>query len=107
MAMKPIQDTVFGLYVWRMPDGSYVQDTDGNFLNIPSVEHDREKMRRLRQAVNYFGIHFGKPVFMPGRRRVTDDELEEQKQRQRWGLTPDIYDAGALLEELREKKANG
>lgn len=104
---KPVQETSFGLYVWQMPDGRWVGDSDGNFLNVASEQYDMKKMKILRDAVRHYGVEEGQAVFLPGRRRVTDEELEIQQQRLLDGLTPDEYDAPALLDELREQKQNG
>lgn len=104
---KPVEESKYGVYVWRMPDGRFVSDGDGNFLNIPSEKFDLSKMKALREAVNYYGITEGEAVFLSGRRRVTDSEYEEQQERMVNGLTPDPYDAGALADELRYKKQHG
>ena len=105
--IQEINETNYGLYVWEMPDGRVVADDELNWLNIPSVRGDEKKIAQLTQAVRYYGITEGKAVFMPGRRRVTDEEYEEQKMRAALGLTPDPYDAQALKDELKYKKQFG
>lgn len=100
MKRTAVKQSTFGLYCWGMPDGKLVADGEGNWLNIPSEKGDRKKIAVLTEAARYFGVVVGQPVFMPGRRRVTDEELAEQSARLAMGLTPDIYDAGALLDEL-------
>ena len=95
--LQEVKESRFGLYVWMMPDGQIVANEDLDWLNIPSVEGDVEKIRKLRDAVRYYGIAEGQPVFLPGRRRVTDEELEE------YVLISDreisLYATGALEEE--------
>lgn len=103
--VKVVEESKYGLYVWMMPDGSIVADDELNWLNIPSEKGDRDKIQKLTDAVRYYGIEEGEAVFLAGRRRVTDEELEEQKLRLKFGLTPDPYDAGALRDELAYKKA--
>lgn len=94
------------MYVWQLPDGEYLGNTEGDILNIPSEKWDLRKMKNLRDAATNYGYPEGEAIFLPGRRRVNSDELEEQKDRLKQGLTPDIYDAPALLDELRSAKQN-
>lgn len=95
-----VQETDYGLYLWEMPDGALVADDEKNFLNIPAKQGDQEKIKLLRDAVRSFGINEGRPVFLAGNRRVTDEEYEYQKQRMEWGLIPDELDFGAARDEL-------
>lgn len=95
------------MYVWQLPSGEVLGDTEGNILNVMSEEYDLGKMKILRDAATHYGYPEGKCRFLPGRRRVTDEELEEQTSRMADGLTPDIYDAPALLDELRYNEQNG
>ncbi len=106
-SFKPVKETSFGMYVWQLPDGTYLGNTEGDILNVMSEEYDLGKMKILRDAATHYGYAEGKCVFLPGRRRVTEEELEEQQERLRLGLTPDIYDAPALMDELRAAKQNG
>lgn len=96
-----IEETNLGVYVWAMPDGRPVGDDEGHFLNIPSVKGDQTKIELLRSAARHYGVEEGRPVFLPGRRRVTDEEFEEQKARQAAGLVPDPYDVAALKEQAK------
>lgn len=98
--VRIVEETDWGLYIWEMPDGSIVSDDEKNFLNIPSHRHDKEKIKILTDTVKSFGIQEGRPVFLSGHRRVTDEEYEYQKQRLEWGLTPDEMDYGAARDEL-------
>jgi len=91
----------YGLYLWEMPDGRYVADEYGNFLNVPSVYGDPKKINNLRAAVKSFGIEEGDPVFFPGHRRVTDDEYDEQRRRLYDGLVPDENDVGVAIDDYR------
>lgn len=96
----------FGVYLWEMPDGSYVADEDRNFLNIPSEYGDLSKIARLREFLRVeFGITEGKPVFMAGHRRVTDEEYAEQTDRLKEGLIPDDHDLPAYLESVRDSRS--
>lgn len=97
----------FGVYMWRMPNGAYVADGEGNFLNIPAEVGDPIRVQKLRNAVRSFGITEGQPVFFAGHRRVSDEEYELQRERARLGLVPDTEDVGSLIDDLRYKKYAG
>lgn len=102
--VKIVEETDYGLYLWEMPDGSIVADDDKNYLNIPARRGDKEKLKLLKDAVRSFGIEEGRPIFLSGHRRVTDEEYEYQKQRLEWGLIPDEMDYGAARDELMNKQ---
>lgn len=104
---KPVEESSFGMYVWKLPSGEILGNTDGDVLNVMSEKYDLGKMKILRDAATYYGFPEGEAVFLPGRRRVTEDELEEQKDRLKQGLTPDIYDAPALMDEIRANQQHG
>jgi hypothetical protein len=99
-----VDETDIGVYVWRMPDGRWVGDEDGNFLSIAAQKGDLRRIHELTAAVRSYGVEEGAPAFLPGRRKITDEELEEQESRLSQGLIPDPYDIPALMEELRHGK---
>ena len=94
----------FGLYLWKMPNGQFVGDDQGNFLNVPSEFGDLNKISRLGAAVRSYGVTEGAPQFFPGHRRISDEEHENQTNRLKSGLIPDDHDAGALKEAYREQQ---
>jgi hypothetical protein len=94
----------FGVYLWQMPNGSYVADQDKNFLSIASEFGDAIRIQKLKDAVRSFGITEGKPMFFPGHRKVSDEEYQEQLARASAGLVPDTEDIGALVDDLRNKR---
>jgi hypothetical protein len=97
-------ETTLGVYVWEMPDGRWIGDDEGNFLSIPSKIGDRGRIDLLAQAVRHYGIEEGKPKFLEGSRQIDDEEFEYQKQRLRWGLTPDPLDIGVYKDEMAKLK---
>lgn len=99
--IRPVEESEYGLYVWQMPDGKWVGDDEGNFMNIPARKGDLEKIIALRKAARYFGIEDGEPVFLSSRRRVSDSEYEHQRERLAEGRLADEYDYAALEEEAR------
>lgn len=98
-----IDEVNYGVYVWFVGE-KVVTDDEGNFLNIPAMRGDRERIAKLADAARAHGIDNGRPVFISGNRRVTDEEYEEQKQRMMFGLTPDPMDVPAIVSDRRARK---
>jgi len=94
-----IEEVPYGIYVWEMPDGRWIGDDEGNFLNIAAMKGDRKRMQILKDTVRSYGITEGQPFYLSGHRQVTDEEYENQKRRMAFGLVPDEYDIPALMEE--------
>lgn len=98
-----VEESIDGVYVWRMPNGKWVGDSDGNFLSIAAKKGDAERVRQLRDAVRHYGIIEGAPKFLSGNRKIDDEEFEHQKARAAAGLIPDPFDVGAMKEELQNR----
>lgn len=96
-----VEETRLGIYVWEMPDGRWIGDDDGNFLSITSTKGNKSKIDALAREVSSYGIYEGSPKFLPGRRKIDDEEFEYQKQRLNWGLTPDPLDIGVYKDNLK------
>lgn len=112
MKITSIEETNEGLYVWETDGGAWIMDEDRNLMNIQSVKGDKDKIDAITKAAHYFmkemGVEpNGKPVFLAGVRRLTDEQYEEQVARQAAGLTPDPFDVGALQDDLKEAIHNG
>jgi hypothetical protein len=107
MKVSPVEEVNYGLYVWQMPDESVVMDEDGNYLSIKSMRGDIRQIKKLKQAAKNYGIDEGKPIFFSGHRQVTDEELQEQKQRAELGLVPDPRDLPAMIEYVKEMRDSG
>ncbi len=95
------------MYVWQCADGEVLGDDDGNIMNVFCMKGNRRAIRALAEAAKHYGHEDGKPVWWSGKRRVNDEELEEQKMREKLGLTPDPLDYGAIKDELRAKRNGG
>lgn len=109
--MRVIEETNLGLYVWEMPDGKWIGDDEGNYMLIESVKGDAQKIMLLRDTAYDFLRNMGlepqgRPRFLAGRRKVSDDEYEEMLMRQRAGLVPDKYDVAAIKEEYEFARKN-
>lgn len=102
---QQVEEVPYGMYVWQTPDGEILGDGDGNVMNVFCMKGDRRAIQALTDAARSYGYPEGKPVWWSGKRPITDEELEEQEQRARWGLTPDPLDYGALLDEERSRRS--
>lgn len=88
-----VKETNRGVYLWKVPGKGFVSDGEGHFLMIEAVEGDKFKIGQLRSMVNKdFGIYDGNPQFFRGNRIVDDETYDEQLDRYKRGLTPDVRD---------------
>lgn len=101
------EETTLGIYVWRMPDGRWIGDDEGNYLSITSIKGNKARIDLLAGAVKGFGIDVGEPLFLAGRRKIDDEEFEYQNQRLKWGLVPDPLDIGNYKDEMKRLKSGG
>lgn len=106
--MKPkvttVQETPYGIYVWVMPNGAVIADSDGpdrNYLCINARQGDLKAMAAITREVRSYGITEGEPFFIPEVHKVDDEEYYRQKERLEQGLIPDPLDIGAWREEER------
>lgn len=90
-----------GIYVWRLPSGDVVTDGNGNTMNIPSKKHDIESISKITNAAKHYGFFEGRAEFMPGVRRISDEEYSEQMNRMREGYIPSETDIGAWMDADR------
>jgi len=97
----------FGLYVWKMEDGMVLGDSDQNVLNLPGMRGDLTVMAKLKRYVLSLGIEGGEPLFLPGQRRISDMEHDEQMSRLISGYTPDPYDIAAQRDEEEGARTYG
>lgn len=104
---QQVEEVPYGMYVWRLPDGEVLGDGDGNIMNVFCMKGDRKAIAAITDAARHYGFPEGAPEWWSGKRRITDEELEEQQMRERLGLIPDPLDIGALRDEARSKKAHG
>lgn len=102
-----VEETTLGIYVWEMPDGRWIGDDEGNFLSITSKKGNKSRMEALAKEVQSYGIYEGQPKFLSGRRKINDEEFEEQQSRLKWGLVPDPLDIGTYKDSLKNIRAEG
>ncbi len=53
------------------------------------IASNRSRVDALAREVRSYGIYEGGPKFLMGKRKINDEEYEEQQTRLKWGLTPD------------------
>lgn len=104
---EQVEEVPYGMYVWQTPDGEVLADSDGNFMNVFCTKGNRKAIAALADAARHYGFPEGKAVWWSGKRRITDEELQEQETREKLGLTPDPMDFGAIRDELRAKRLYG
>ena len=107
MKITPVEEVNWGLYLWQMPDESVVMDDEGGYLSIPSRKGDIRQIKKLKEAAKHYGLDEGQPIFFSGHRQVTDEQLEEQKQRAEFGMVPDPQDLPAMMEYVKEARELG
>lgn len=91
-----VEEVPYGMYVWQCPDGEILGDDDGNVMNVFCMKGDQESIKALTEAAAYYGFPEGKPVWWSGKRRINDEQFEEQVARAKAGLVPDPFDYGAI-----------
>lgn len=96
-----------GLYVWLMKNGETFKDEYQNVMNIPAHKGDIEAMTKITKAAKYYGAPDGQPHFMPGSRRISEEEYSVQRDRMRQGMIPDDLDLGAWADAAKGIKKHG
>lgn len=82
-----------GIYAWKMPSGSLLQDTEGNVLNIPSRKGDIQRAQTLQRYAEGIlrenGREIAGNVVFVKSHRVTEEEYQMQVNEMMMGRTPD------------------
>lgn len=99
-----IEEVPYGVYVWRMSDGSYLVDEEYRHLSIFCIKNDQKAIQALTDEARNLGFPDGSPEWRTGARKITDDEAEEQEARQRLGLVADPYDWGAMRDHIEASR---
>src|SRR4051812_29105600 len=80
-----------GIYVWQLPNGKYIEDDDGNYLVAgPCLLNDHVVEKKMISAARSMGVTEGRPFWLPGFRKVSDMEWEDQMERLLQGKIPDL-----------------
>ncbi len=94
-----ISETNVGIYVWRLPDGSYLAD-GLDILSIECRKGDIQAMTEISKVAKYHGYPDGTPEFQEGYRKISDEEFLIQLDRAKKGLVPDRQDVGNYQDEI-------
>lgn len=83
----------YGVCVWKMPDGTYITNTEGDYLCKQGRPGDKRIEQRMTDYVRgEFGITQGEPFWLPGFRKISQSEWEDEMQDLMDGHTPDPAD---------------
>jgi hypothetical protein len=85
-------ETRFGVCLWRFDDGSYLMDDQLNHFSAQGVPYDPLVEQKMRRAVLQMGIENGAPFWLPGLRKITEGEWEDQMASLLDGEIPDAVD---------------
>jgi len=102
--ISAVSETNLGVYVWQLPDETFVADENANVMSIAAFRGDLTAISKITAAARHYGFPEGTAVFLEGVRKITDEELQEQVARMNDGLIPDPYDIGVYKEEMRRKR---
>lgn len=84
-----VPERKFGVCIWIMPDGKPLSDGDG-FLCAEGYVGDEKVERQVAEAARYWtGSTEGRISWVHGARKVSESELDDQKERLAQGLIPD------------------
>lgn len=95
------KELAFGVCVWQMPDGSILRDEEGREFSAQARSFDPAMENKMREAVKALGITEGRPMWLPGFRKITNSEWEDQMERLQEGLIPDVAD---VYRQIRDGK---
>lgn len=91
--------TKVGVCLWEF-DGKYLSNGEDSFLSMEGIIGDPVVEDKMRKAAHYWtGISLGKPVWLPGYRKVTDAEYDDQMARFLDGQIPDPIDEARQIIE--------
>ncbi len=93
------EEMKFGVCVWRFPNGSYLMDKDQNYLSTQGRPYDKEIESRMKKAVyGDFGDIKGEPFWLPGFRKISESEWDDEMETLLEGGTPDPTDLVRQIE---------
>jgi hypothetical protein len=82
----------WGLCLWQLPDGTYVME-DGEYLCAGPAKIGNPKAEyNMTRAARSLGVKEGKPFWLPGFRKISAAEHDDQMERLLEGKIPDPAD---------------
>jgi hypothetical protein len=82
----------YGVCLWQLPDKSYIMDMEQNYLSVYGRINDPVLESRMIRAAKSLGVEVGQPVWLPGFRKITTSEWEDQMAELQDGGIPDPVD---------------
>ena len=101
--IQVVVEDITGVCLWMMPDGTCLGDDEGNFLSMEGYLNDFLIEKKMRDAAKYWmGVEAldGHAHWLPGSRKITDNESDDHMERMLDGHIPDPVDA---VRQLKEK----
>lgn len=87
-----VPERSYGVCIWVMPDGTPLSDGDG-VLCAEGLLHDPNIEKKMLEAVKYWtGSNDGYLSWIPGARKVSESERDDQAERLANGLIADPYE---------------
>ena len=99
--IRPVEEVSYGVYVWNVKDRGILVNEAGDPLRINSMKGDLAKMVNIQKVAASLGYPDGEPVFMSGRRAISEGEYQTQLERQSEGMLADPYDIPALIDRAK------
>lgn len=87
-----INDPGWGVCLWKLPSGGFIQDSEQNYLCAYGRTMDKEVEEKMCSAAKTFGVTTGHAQWMPGFRKITTSEWEDEMEDLLDGGTPDPVD---------------
>jgi len=94
--VQVVVEDLRGVCLWEMPDGACLGDDEGRMLSMEGNINDFIIEKKMRDAAKYYiGVEAldGHPRWMPGSRKITDNESDDHMERMLDGDIPDPVDA--------------
>lgn len=93
MKAQIIPDRLDGLYMWQMPDGSFIGNRSGEYLVLEGPPNSLRRQAQLQRYVKEeLGIEEGRAVWRPAK-PVTHSEHDDMMERMLEGKEPSFYEA--------------
>ena len=86
-----VPQSAFGGGLWKLSDGGFISDADGNYMCAEEMVGDRKVESQMAEAARYWAgkDNEGKPHWIDGARKVSGEERKEQEGRLGEGEFPD------------------
>lgn len=68
----------WGVLVWQTESGHILSNSNGDVLSMECFKGDLQAIQKMRDAATHYGHGNGRPAFLPGRRKISQSEYEDQ-----------------------------